>query len=70
MGNVIQDKVAIRANQSRDIHVSVVDAEIVTLSDEAFDDFDDRTLAEIVCSCLEAESQDPDTLTSAVPSPG
>src|SRR5216683_5427777 len=38
--NTVEDEVPVRANQSCNIHVLVIDAQVMALPDKAFDDFD------------------------------
>src|ERR1700722_1740052 len=62
--NVVQDKVSVRAHQTGDIHVPVIDAQIVTFSQQSFDDLNHRTFSQIVCSSLETESQNAHSLVA------
>ena len=63
--DVIQDEVAIRADQAGYIYVFVVNAQVVALPDEMLDHIDHRTFAQIVCSGFEAETQHSDLSMTA-----
>src|SRR5438445_8053793 len=58
--NMVEDEVPVRANQTGNIHVSVVDAQVISLSQQAFDDFDQGAFSQIVGSRFEAEAQNTD----------
>src|SRR5580658_7505864 len=64
MRNVIQDEVAVGSDQAGELHVLVVDAEIESFADQAFDDLDHRALAQIVGAFLETEAEHADTRIS------
>ena len=57
MRNAVEYEIAIRANQSRHLHVFVVDAYIEALPCETFDDLDHGALAQIVRAFLKTEAQ-------------
>jgi hypothetical protein len=40
MRNAVEDEIPVRTNQTGNIHVLVIDAQVIPLPDEAFDDFD------------------------------
>lgn len=47
LGNVVEDRILVSANQTYDIHVLVMDSQVVALADEAFDDFNHGAFAQI-----------------------
>src|SRR6516164_7144307 len=65
MRNAIENEVPVGANERRKVHVAVINPQVITLSDEPLDDLDDWAFTEIICSRLEAESQDSNTRISA-----
>src|SRR3954470_7163620 len=66
MRNLLVDVRPVRADQPRQRHVPVVDAQLVALSEQRFGQDDHRRLAEIVRACLEAEAEQPDLLLARV----
>src|ERR1700758_1056468 len=62
----IQNKVAVRTDQSCEIHVPIVNAQVVALANQPLDDLDHRALSEIVSARLETESEHPHLQTAAV----
>ena len=58
--DLVQDVVAVRADAAGEVHVLVVDREIVALADQPLDELDHRALAQVVGAGLEAEAEDAD----------
>src|SRR5882762_2262304 len=57
--NTVEDEIPIRTNQSRHLHIFVVDTYVIAFPSEPFDDFDHGALAQIVRSLFETEPQNP-----------
>src|SRR6516162_438107 len=60
--DTVEDEIAVGTNQAGDVHILVVDAQIVALAQKALDDLDHGTFAKIVGSRFEAEAQNADSL--------
>lgn len=61
MGDAVEDEVAIGSDQAGDVHVLVVNAQVIAFSDEALNDLDHGAFPQIISTRLEAESEDADT---------
>ena len=63
-GNLGHDEVFVRVGVAGNLHVPIVDAYLVSLAQQAFDNIDDWAATQIVCAALEAEAQDADFATA------
>src|SRR5437868_3209816 len=64
--DTVQDEIAIRPYKAGEAHISVIDAQIVALADEAFDDLDQWTLSKVISPGFEADPQEADAIVILV----
>ena len=63
--NVVENEIPVRAHQAGNIHVLIVDAQIVSLSNQAFNNFNQRALPQIVCPSFKTEAKYSHSLVSS-----
>ena len=66
MRNTIENEIAIGTNQTGDIYVLVIDAQVVAFADEPLDDFDHGAFAQVISPRLKAEAQDTNFLVPLI----
>src|SRR6202050_969762 len=60
MRNSVQNKIPVGADKTRNTHILVVDAQVVTFAQKSLDYFNYRTLAQIIGAGFEAEAENAD----------